>query len=349
MATRTIHLQAIRRLSPSQLHATMATAPGLTPVARQVVTGLSPAALHTMVQAAAQVGESIPQAAAEASADASLAALGNAVATLVGAGIFAKWGDSLNVNPISNIARRRDRPVKFLVSNITLSAAGAGTFSWAPQEQFEGYRVCVPSGQGAGFINQLVAGDRLMLTQVNRVPFNVLRENSDCGKIDLPLVKLGETISAQVTGGTANAEVTGVIIGFGERKRVLPDGATVAYERWHPFDVTSVGGSTTATINLQPQRNEILRRIVFDDSTANFANLFVTSITVQDMPQQIGPNAEVLAQLFGELAQDDWMDFDLCQLGGIISIGLRNSNANAVNAQGMALVDVVNLENDPKR
>lgn len=272
-----------------------------------------------------------------------------AAATLLATGESAKWGRTGSLNPLSAVLRREGQPVKILPANVTVNAQGAGQLTWNPQEPFEGFRLVIPSSQGVGYLSQLTAGDRLMVTQSGRIPFNCLSEKTDVGRIDFPLISLGEVISAQVSGATANAEIGGVVIGYGSRPRVLPAGSEILYQRFEPFDVTADGGSNTALITLQPQRHCIIRRIAFDDSVANFsAGIYVTSINVQDMPQ-FTSNVEIPAQVFSELAIDDWLDFDLCQLGGTITIGLRNANANAINVQGVAEVDVVRMPGEPRR
>jgi hypothetical protein len=272
-----------------------------------------------------------------------------AAASLLATGEAAKWGRTGAMNPISAAMRRKTQPVKILPASVTTNAQGTGQLTFTPQEPFEGFRICVPSSQGNGYISQLTAGDRLMVAQSGRIPFACLNEKSDVGRIDFPLVSLGEVISAQISGATANTEIGAVIIGYGSRPRVLPQGSEILYQRFEPFDVTADGGAATATITLAPQRHVIIRRIAFDDTVANFsAGIYVTSINVQDLPQFVG-NVEIPAQLFSELAVDDWLDFDLCQLGGTITIGLRNANANAINVQGVAEVDVVRMPGEPRR
>lgn len=273
-------------------------------------------------------------------------------AQLVVSGAFAKWeADSAAMNPIGGPLRRKPFPVKILPAQTTL-ASGLGTLTWNPQEEFEAFRLCVPTGQASlpAFFNQLQAGDRMMQAQTGRVPAACWSEKSDLGRIDFPIVKLGETITMSVTGGTGSNELCAVLLGYARGKpRKLPAGAQLLYERVEPFDVTNVAPLGTATITLNPQRNIVMRRLGLDDTVTGFSSLFVTSINVQDDPQFTGSGAEIPAQLFSELAQDDWLDFDMCQLGGSITIGLRNANTSlTVVAQGMALCDLVRLQGDAR-
>jgi hypothetical protein len=279
-----------------------------------------------------------------------------AASQLVVSGAFAKWeAESSVMNPIGGPTRRKPFPVKILPAQSTATASGTGTLTWTPQEEFEGFRLCVPSGQaglaaaGATYFAQLQAGDRLMQAQSGRVPAACWSEKSDLGRIDFPITRLGETLTMTYTGATASTELCAVILGYARGKaRKLPDGAILLYERVEPFDVTAVAPGATGTITLQPQRNIVMRRIGFDDTVSGFSGLFVTSINVQDDPQFTG-TAEIPAQLFSELAQDDWLDFDMCQLGGEVTIGLRNANTSlTINVQGMALVDLVRLPGDAR-
>ncbi len=273
-------------------------------------------------------------------------------AELVVSGAFAKWeAEDSKMNPIGGPSRRKPFPVKILPALTTL-ANNAGTLTWTPQEEFEGFRLCVPTGQPAlpCYFTQLQAGDRIMQAQAGRIPSACWSEKSDLGRIDFPIVRLGETLTCAVSGGAAGTpELCAVILGYARGKpRKLPEGAQLLYERIEPFDVTVVAPLGTATITLQPQRHIILRRLGLDDTQTNFANLYVTFINVQDDPQFV-QGTELPAQLFSELAQDDWLDFDMCQLGGTITIGLRNSNTSqSVTAQGMALCDLVRLPGDAR-
>jgi len=273
-------------------------------------------------------------------------------AQLIVSGAFAKWeAEDSKMNPIGGPSRRKPFPVKLLPATVVLTAAGGGQIVWAPQEEFEAFRICVPSGQPSlpCFFNQLQAGDRLMMAQSGRMPSACWSEKSDLGRIDFPIVRLGETLQATITGGVATTELAAVLLGYARGKpRKLPDGAELLYERVEPFDVTVVAAASVATITLQPQRHIVIRRIGFDDTQAQFANLYCTSINVQDDPQFV-IGSEFPLQLFSELAQDDWLDFDMCQLGGTITIGLRNSHATlAATAQGLALVDIVRLPGDAR-
>lgn len=267
-------------------------------------------------------------------------------------GQWAKWEKDSSMNPIGGPDRRKPFPVKFLPANTNL-LNGIGTFTFAPQEEFEAFRLCVPSGQAPGpmTFTQLQAGDRLMQAQSGRVPSSCWSEKSDLGRIDFPIVRLGETITMQVQQVTPSGtpEASAVLFGYARGKgRKLPDGAQLLYERVEPFDVTVIAPLGTATVSLQPQRNIIMRRIGVDDTALNAANLFITSINVQDDPQYVG-NAEIPASLFSELAQDDWLDFDMCQLGGLITIGVRNTNTSqSAVFQGMALCDLVRLPGDAR-
>jgi hypothetical protein len=169
------------------------------------------------------------------------------------------------------------------------------------------------------------------------------------GRIDFPIVKLGELISMSISGATSGATVTGVLFGYARSKsRMLPEGAEVLGMRYEPFDVTAVPPAGTATITLQPQRHIILRRLAFDDTVASFTNLSLVSLNVQDDPQYVS-GFPIPLSLFSELAQDDWLDTDLCQLGGTITMVISNSNTSVtVTAQGMAVCDLVRLQGDPR-
>jgi hypothetical protein len=308
-------------------------------------------AVDSIGSAMASPGDAKSAQALAAAADANPTAF-HIAARMLATGLGAKWeSESDSLNPVGGIKRRKPFPVKLLPATVTPSS-NAGQLTWTPQEEFEGFRLCVPSGQPClpGYATQLQAGDRLMVAQSGRIPLSLLSEKSDLGRIDLPIVRLGETITMQVNGMNANSELGAVIWGYARGKsRTLPEGAEILYERWEPFDSLVVAAASTATFNLQPQRNIIMRRIGFDDTVSNFANLYVTFINVQDDPQYT-QNVEIPAQLFSELAQDDWLDFDTCQLGGIISIGLRNSNTSQnVTAQGMAVSDIVQLPSDVRR
>ena len=360
--------------SPTVARAVMLAVHRSTPQTAQAVSNMSDEAVSMMAGALKRVGPAV--AASMTNPDsrptsappprpppAQLGSAGNMAAgiaaTLVATGEAAKWGITGAVNPIGSLSRRAARPIKILAENVTLSAAGAGNVVFSPQEPFEGFRVCVPSGQIAlpanstCLISQLTAGDRLMFESAGSVPANVLRENADTGRIDLPVVSLGEQISFAVAGGTANAEFGAAILGYGSRQRVLPDGAEVLYTRWVPMPVTTVPGSGTGggltVMNIAPQRHVVPRRIAFDDGVANFSSLWFQYMNVQDIPQFVGTSAEIPCQLFGELGQDDWTDHDMCQLGGTISIGLRNANANTVQAQGFLLCDVIRLQGEARR
>jgi hypothetical protein len=274
-----------------------------------------------------------------------------AAAAMLVSGLYAKWEseDGGAMNPIGGPSRRKPFPVKILPAVCNLVNT-AGALSWAPQEEFEAFRLCIPSGQPSlpAFITQLQAGDRMMQAQSGRIPSACLSEKCDLGRIDFPPVRLGETLSCSISGGAAGTpEFCAILLGYAKGKpRKLPDGSELLYERVEPFDVTVVPALGTNVITLQPQRNIILRRLGLDDTVANFANLYVTYINVQDDPQFV-TGSELPAQLFSELAQDDWLDFDMCSLGGLITIGLRNSHATlAVTAQGMALADIVRTPND---
>jgi len=273
----------------------------------------------------------------------------SAAVALMVSGAYAKWeggGGDGALNPIGGIKRRKPFPVKILPGMVAL-LNGAGSLTFAPQEEFEAFRLCVPSGQPSlpAFITQLQAGDRNMQAQSGRIPAACLSELTDLGRIDFPILKLAQTISMQIVGGVnvGTPEFCAVLLGYARgRNRVLPDGAEILGERLEPFDVTVVPANGVAELKLQPQRNIILRRIGLDDTVANFASMYITYINVQDNPQ-FTSNVEIPAKLFSELAQDDWLDFDMCALGGLITIGLRNANAAPVTVQGVAVADLVKL------
>jgi hypothetical protein len=348
MAARVIQLR-LRNTAAANARAAVAAAGG------------SPAAQQTSANAAAAAADlmsdpSVPS--ADAATKLQTIAQNHPIAfqsasQLLVSGIFSKWeaDDGGAMNPVGGPTRRKPYPVKILPALCTI-ANTAGSLTWSPQEEFEAFRLCIPSGQASlpAFIQQLQAGDRMMQAQSGRIPAACLSEKSDLGRIDFPPIKLGETISCAVSGAPSGTpEFCAVLLGYAKGKpRKMPDGAELLYERVEPFDVTSVPSLGTATITLQPQRNIIMRRLGLDDTVANFANLFVTFINVQDDPQFVS-GVEIPAQLFSELAQDDWLDFDMCQLGGQITIGLRNSHTSlAVTAQGMALADLVRLPGDSR-
>jgi len=193
--------------------------------------------------------------------------------------------------------------------------------------------------------------NRMMQAQSGAVPSACWSEKTDLGRIDFPIVRLGETITLNVTQVTpaGTPEVGAILFGYARGKaRKLPEGAQLLYERVEPIASLSVPALTAATVTLQPQRNIVMRRLGLDDTATNFGNLYVTSINVQDDPQFVG-GTEIPAQLFSELAQDDWLDFDMCQLGGTITIGVRNNNTSqAAIVQGMALCDLVRLPGDAR-
>lgn len=270
------------------------------------------------------------------------------VANLIAADPDAKWGTTDALNPISNLRRRASQPTRFLPAFATLSAAGAGTLTWEPQEGFDGYRVCVPSGQ-AGLpceLSNFVVGDQLMLTQSGNIGAELLNEQSDLGRIDLPHMDVGVTASMQVTGGVASKDIGAVIVGWGSIPRVLPPGSQVLYQRWEPMTAVNVPAGGTATITLTPQRNIVLRRIGLDygpTQTGVLGSLYVQQIYVQDRPQLEG-SVNLPVKLFNEMGVDEWLDTDMCQLGGDIAIMLVNTDGvNAIEVEGLAVVDVVRL------
>lgn len=364
-----IDASRLRRMNPRDQRAELAAhAP---PSQAGAITALSDANTAKLTNAVANVAEAASnpgdadsaQAVSEATVQNPLvAAIAHHMLATAGWALWEARDDAMN--PVSGIKRRKPFPVKLLPANATLTN-GAGVIEWEPQEEFQGFRVCFPSSNfnveedlaqdaspTSGYMNQFMVGDRLMQAQSGRLPLACLSEFSDMGRIDLPICRLGELITASISGvtlGNDSTELEGVIFGYARGKnRILPEGAEILGDRWEPFDVTEIAPGEQVSILLNPQRHIILRRIAVDMSQPGMGNVQVNAINVQDDPQfVVGFNIPV--SLFNAMGQDEWLDFDLCQLGGEIAIVVTNTDTSITAVfQGFAICDLVRLKSDPR-
>ena len=177
--SRTVRLQS-RNVAAANARATVAAAGG------------SPAAQQTSANAAAAASDLMTDNAvptADAAAQLHTIAQNHPIAfkaavELIVSGAYAKWegNDGGALNPIGGPSRRKPYPVKILPAMCTI-ANTAGSLTWSPQEEFEAFRLCVPSGQASlpAFIQQLQAGDRMMQAQTGRIPAACLSKNPTSG------------------------------------------------------------------------------------------------------------------------------------------------------------------------
>jgi len=341
----------LSQFDPAIVRSLILAHPGVSPVLRNRIISFPPVRFQ---QAAQQVENAIGNATGSVPV---ATPEGTAVVAPFAAAMIATesaWETEGRMDPKSSLRRWRANPTRFLGATTVLSAAGAGTLEFDPQETFDGYKLVVPSLQAAlpAQLSNFVVGDQEMITETNNIGSELVSEQSDLGRIDMPRMELGMKAFLDVTEGVASKEIAAVILGYGVAARAkLPEGAELLYTRMEPMGQVALAAGGTGTFKLEPQRNVFLRRLGFGygaTQTGSLGSVYVTNISVQGRPQLEG-GIEIPLMLFNILGIDEWIDSDLCLLGGKIEIDLRNADGtNPIDVDGLATVDVVRLAGQPR-
>jgi hypothetical protein len=254
---------------------------------------------------------------------------------------YEGWGNTGSVNPVAAL-RRKLWPVHILPASVLTDANGNGNLIFTPQEDFQAFLLTYPTSNGIqGYVTNIIVGTRTVNVTSLKTPLECMGEKNDARRFDFPVARTGQQIVVQIQGAPAATTVYAVLLGYGQgdtnQARQL---ARSPRSGFTGLGTTNINSGVTTTINVIPQERFKLRRLILNSQATNFGSLLIQSI-------QIGTRVESAqstpypAQVFSDLAIDDWVDFDVCPKVTTIAITVTNSNSSQTAVfEGGAVGDV---------
>jgi|HubBroStandDraft_2_1064218.scaffolds.fasta_scaffold03169_2 hypothetical protein len=262
--------------------------------------------------------------------------------------LYAGWENTGVLNPI-NALKRKPYPVHILPGVQAASASGAGTLTFTPQEDFQGFLLTLPdtSAGATGYISNISVGTRLLNVNPGTLtPAEVFKETSDGRRFDFPFAKAQQQIVISFSSATDSVNWYATLLGYAPQPAHIRNAAMgpwcVQKSRmgYAGLGTTTLTPGGTATVTLTPQERFKIRRMLLNETALNFGGIVITSLTVGTL-MQTSQNANFPASTFSALAIDDWIDFDVCPATVQVNVGILNTNATASAVfEGAAIGDV---------